>query len=323
MSRLVLGITIFLLSLGAIYAQDARFTQTMESFKSAFNTKDYDALFELTSEYMQSQINYETLENVMTQYYEAFGALESYEFVEQKDDSALFIGQFENGQQRIGMALNEKDLLAGFRFLPTVDAKKTASMERNKTPMSLPFKGDWFVFWGGDTKAQNYHVVSDAQKNAFDIVMLGPNNKSYKNKGLYNEDYYAFGEPLYAVCDAVAIKVITGIEDNIPGRMDAANALGNAIILKTANEEYIVYAHFKKGTIAIKEGDTVSRGQFLGECGNSGNSSEAHIHFHLQDGPNVINAIGIKCFFDEIVVNGELKTEYSPVRLEKISSPNN
>ncbi|MEP2935097.1 MAG: peptidoglycan DD-metalloendopeptidase family protein [Gilvibacter sp.] len=323
MSRLVLVITIFLLSLGALYAQDARFSQTMESFKTAFNQQDYDALFELTSEYMQSQINYETLESVMKQYHDAFGNLDSFEFVEQKDDSALFIGHFENGKQRIGMALNEKDLLSGFRFLPTTDANKTASMERNKTSMSLPFKGDWFVFWGGDTKAQNYHVVSTAQKNAFDIVMLGDNNRSYKNKGLYNEDYYAFGQPLYAVCDAVAVKVITGIEDNIPGQMNSVDALGNAIILKTANDEYIVYAHFKNSTIAIKEGDTVSRGQYLGDCGNSGNSSEAHIHFHLQDGPNVVNAIGIKCFFDQIIVNGELKEDYSPVRLEKISAPQN
>ncbi len=323
MNRLVFRITIFLMSFGAIYAQDSRFTQTMEAFKTAFNAKDYDALFELTSEYMQTQINYLTLEAVMIQFHDAYGNLNSYKFVEQKDDSAIYIGQFDNGKQRIGMALNEKDLLAGFRFLPTEDADKTAKMERNKTVMSLPFKGDWFVFWGGDTKAQNYHVVSAAQKNAFDIVKLGAGNKSHKGNGTRNEDYYAFGQPLYAACDAVVIKVITGIEDNKPGNRDQVNILGNAVVLKTENDEYIFYAHFKKGSIAIKEGDTVVRGQFLGSCGNSGNSSEAHIHFHIQDGPNQLNSIGIKCYFDQVIVNGELKEEYSPVRLEKISAPNN
>jgi murein DD-endopeptidase MepM/ murein hydrolase activator NlpD len=294
----------------------------MEAFKAAFNTKDYDALYEMTSSYMQEQINYEMLESVMIRYYEAYGNLNSYEFVEQKDDSALFIGIFDNGKQRIGMALNEEDLLAGFRFLPTADSDKKASMERNKTPISLPFKGDWFVFWGGDTKAQNYHVISTAQKNAFDIVMLGSAGKTYKDRGKYNEDYYAFGQPLYAAADAVAFKVITGYEDNIPGQRDNVNILGNAIILKTANEEYLVYAHFKKGSIAIKQGDSVKRGQFLGNCGNSGNSSEAHIHFHIQDGPNMLTATGIKCYFDSVEVNGELKQEYSPVRLDKISAPN-
>lgn len=41
--------------------------------------------------------------------------------------------------------------------------------------IDLPFNGHWTVFWGGDTKAQNYHVAVAFQKNAFDIVA---NNKA-------------------------------------------------------------------------------------------------------------------------------------------------
>ena len=60
------------------------------------------------------------------------------------------------------------------------------------------------------------------------------------------------------------------------------------------------------------------KGDLLGLCGNSGNSSEPHLHFHIQNVENIIYATGVKCYFDEIIVNGELMTDYSPIKDEKI-----
>lgn len=321
MIRIVLIIAL-LGSSQIISAQEDSLTQIMEQFKTSFNQQDSEQSYSLGSDYFKEQISKEMWTNILDQYFEAFGALNSLELLEQKEGRGLFMGHFENGDQKIGLAINKEDLIVGFRFLPN-DTPAVASMERNKTPMSLPVKGDWFVFWGGDTKAQNYHVVSTAQKNAFDILKLGPNNKSHKNKGYYNEDYYAFGQPLYAAADGVAVKVVTGVEDNIPGKMNPGQMLGNAVIIKTANEEFLVYAHFQKGSLEIKEGDTISRGQYLGNCGNSGNSSEPHLHFHIQDGLNMLNSVGIKCYFDQLKVKDSLKEDYSPVRLDRISDVNN
>ena len=61
------------------------------------------------------------------------------------------------------------------------------------------------MFWGGDTKELNYHVVSTAQKNAFDIVIKDGKSKSYKTDGKTNEDYYAFGKEIFAPCDGIIV----------------------------------------------------------------------------------------------------------------------
>ena len=103
--------------------------------------------------------------------------------------------------------------------------------------------------------------------------------------------------------------------------MNPSQPLGNSVTLLTDNGEYIVYAHLEKGTMAVKKGEKVLKGQYLGNCGNSGNSSEAHLHLHIQDGPNLFQAAGARCFFEEVLVKGELRTDYSPVRLDYILIP--
>jgi len=67
-------------------------------------------------------------------------------------------------------------------------------------------------------------------------------------------------------------------------------------------------------------GQKVKKGELIGLCGNSGNSSEAHLHFHIQNVEDINKATGAKCYFDEIIVNGKLKNDYSPVKSDKIEN---
>ncbi|WP_316794103.1 hypothetical protein [Pedobacter frigoris] len=60
----------------------------------------------------------------------------------------------------------------------------------------------------------------------------------------------------------------------------------------------------------------------LSVSGNSGNSSEAHLHFHIQDKEDFTMATGIKCYFDKLKVNGTAETEYSPIKGDKVSLGN-
>jgi murein DD-endopeptidase MepM/ murein hydrolase activator NlpD len=176
------------------------------------------------------------------------------------------------------------------------------------------------VFWGGDTKAENYHVENEAQKGAFDFIIRDEKGKSYRTNGLENEDYYAFGKDIIAPCKAEVVMVVDGIPDNKPGEMNPVFVPGNTVVLKTENEEFLYFAHFKKHSIKVKEGQMLELGDVLGQCGNSGNSSEPHLHFHMQNDMQMKNAVGMKVYFAEVYVDGVLKKTYSPVKNDHVGN---
>ena len=78
-------------------------------------------------------------------------------------------------------------------------------------------------------------------------------------------------------------------------------------------------AHFKQNSIKVKKGMQVKAGTLLGLCGNSGHSSEPHLHFHVQNTDDLFSGTGIKAFFEDLRVNGTLKNDYSPIKNDKIS----
>jgi len=134
------------------------------------------------------------------------------------------------------------------------------------------------------------------------------------------EDYYTFGKELIAPCDGEIVLVVDGIKDNKPGELNPMYAPGNSVIIQTDKNEYLFFAHFKQNTIKVKQGQKVKQGELLGLCGNSGNSSEPHLHFHIQNVEDINAATGVKCYFDKLNVNGQIKTDYSPIKNEKISN---
>ena len=174
------------------------------------------------------------------------------------------------------------------------------------------------MFWGGDTKELNYHVESPAQKNAFDFVIKDDASKSFKTDGQKNEDYYAFGREIFSPCDAEVMQSVDGVKDNRPGELNPIYLPGNSVILKTEKNEFMLLAHFKQGSVKVMQGDKVKQGQMLGLCGNSGNSSEPHLHFHIQNVENMNVATGVKCYFEKIFVNGISKPDYSPIKSERV-----
>jgi hypothetical protein len=234
-------------------------------------------------------------------------------------ETAMYKAFFEKGILEMDITLNENDEIDALYFKPYSEAKEII---RNTTKMKLPFKDEWTLTWGGDTKELNYHVESIAQKNAFDILILDKKGSSYKGNGEKNEDYYAFGKELYAPCDGEVVLVVDGVKDNVPGVLNPIYNPGNSVIIKTATGEYAFFAHFKQYTIEVKEGQKVKTGDYLGLCGNSGNSSEPHLHFHLQNIEDMNTAIGTKCYFEKIKVNGIIKSDYSPIKGEKVQVVN-
>ncbi len=302
------------------FAQTAQYDATMRSFQEKYNAEDGQAVFDMMNPLMQQSISLPKISAILATYYTNFGIMESYQFDAREGLVEVFLAQFEKGKQKIHIVADSEEKLSGLLFKP-FNEEGVGKLDRNLTKLQLPFKGEWFTYWGGDNKRQNYHVNYKPQQGAFDFIVRDKNGSSYRRSGTRNEDYYAFGKPIYAVCEAVVIRVGTGVEDNRPGEMNPIQAFGNYVVLRTANDEYIFYAHFQKESLKVKEGDVVQKGQYLGDCGNSGNSSEPHLHLHIQDGPNAMADIGARCFFESLRVNGTLKTDYSPVQGDLIAMP--
>jgi len=231
-------------------------------------------------------------------------------------DKAVFPARFERGILDITIVLDGQDKIIGLWFAPP--KPEIPAVEKHQTQLSLPIKGKWLVFWGGDAKELNQHHDAPNQRFAFDLLGVDSNGKTRKGESNTNEDYFAFGREIVAPADGVVTDVINGVRDNVPGSMNPYSALGNAVIIQHRENEVSVLAHFKLDSIKVKAGDKVVKGQLLGLCGNSGNSSEPHLHYHLQNTPIIQDGTGIKCRFQEIkvIVNGQeqQKTSYSPVK---------
>ncbi|WP_055701084.1 M23 family metallopeptidase [Streptomyces silaceus] len=148
-----------------------------------------------------------------------------------------------------------------------------------------------------------------------------------------NQDFPAFGAPLYAVADATVVHAEDGQRDHLSrssligvlyfwliegiGRSvgGTRRIVGNHVILDLGEGTYAAYAHVRKGSLQVRAGDKVLAGQVLGQCGNSGNSTEPHVHFQLMDGPDLNTAQGIPFTWRGVGVpaNREVFTAAVPV----------
>jgi murein DD-endopeptidase MepM/ murein hydrolase activator NlpD len=310
---------LFLFTSGFSQVEKENYKIISKKFVSFFNENKYDSIVALFSPEMKAALPIEKFTQVGAGLKMQVGTIKQFNFIRLLNATALYETIFDKAVLAMTINLNSSNEIAGLLFKPYTEAKV---IERNTTKMSLPFKGQWTVFWGGDTKELNYHVESKAQKNAFDIMIMDEKGLTHKGSGQTNEDYYAFGKELFAPCAGEIVLVVDGIKDNVPGTLNPIYIPGNTVIIKTLNGEYVFFAHFKQHSIVVKQGQMVKAGDLLGLCGNSGNSSEAHLHFHLQNVEDMIVATGAKCFFEQLKVNGVLKSNYSPVKGDKIEGVN-
>ena len=292
----------------------AIYQKTADQFVKYYNAAKYEQIFDMFSPQMKSALPLQKTLGFLSGLGLQAGKIQSREFVGFTDGSyASYKAVFEKATLLLNISLDRKNEINGLLVKPYV-APTSTELTRNKTKMILPFNGEWTVVWGGDTKEQNYHVENEAQKGAFDLLIYDDNGKSHTGTGSKNEDYYAFGKELIAPCDGVVEIAIDGVPDNRPGQQNPLFVTGNTVVIKTANGEYLVFAHFKQNSIRVVQGQTVKQGDVLGLCGNSGNSSEPHLHFHIQNIANMQFATGAKCYFSDILVNGKMQSEVSPVK---------
>ena len=194
----------------------------------------------------------------------------------------------------------------------------------------LPTGSQLFVFWGGETEFQNYHATAPTQRHALDLVVW-ENGATYSGTGARNEDYYIWGEQVVAPAAGTVVAAENGMPDFEPGQllssMDPAeqqgiSPLGNHVIIQTDESEYVVIAHMQKGSVGVGVGDEVAAGDEVGLVGNSGNTSEPHIHIHVQTTVDVFDpqGIGLPVPYANYLADGVPVAEGAPVQGQFVTS---
>ncbi len=154
--------------------------------------------------------------------------------------------------------------------------------------------------WGGRVRAP--------QRFGTDWLPFGPDGRLWRGDRSRNESWYGYGSEVLAVADGVVIDVRDDMPDNTPP--DVAEGLtldkagGNQFVLDLGGGRYALYAPLRPGRRRGRPGDRVSRGQVLGEVGNSGNSTAPHLHFHLVDSPEPFAGEGLPYVFGSYVREG-------------------
>lgn len=187
--------------------------------------------------------------------------------------------------------------------------------------------GAWWVITGNDWTA--LHKMEPVSWSfAYDLVHLGPEGSIYAGDGLQNEDHYSFSMPVVAPAGGKIVLVRDDLPDQPPGQPpdptlledDPTRTAGNVVVIAHGYGEFSYLAHLQAGSLLIKEGDVVKRGQRLAAVGNSGQSPGPHLHYHLQNGPNLFVDQGLPVLFSDFVAAGDV-VEQATIPRGMIVSP--
>ncbi|MFJ3328330.1 M23 family metallopeptidase [Streptomyces griseus] len=256
---------------------------------------------------------------------------------------ALMIGEFVTDLPGPGWAttfLPAMVVLALMVATTTLQARAAAPRGEPRPPVEVgpPVTGRWTALNSPADKVPSHGTHVYGQTYAIDIVAdpeAGEGEPPARPAFRWlwplfrrNRAFPAFGAPLLAVADATVVRASDGrrdhlsrtslpallylmlIEGNVRSIIGVHRVIGNHVVLDLGDSTYAVYAHLQRGSLRVRPGDRVRAGQRLGRVGNSGNTTEPHLHFHLMDGPDPDSARGVPFTWRGVGVpaNGETFT---------------
>jgi len=174
-----------------------------------------------------------------------------------------------------------------------------------------PFAGDrWLAVNGPSNTSLHRRAViilngspRIPERYAIDFIKLGDDGSSYSGDEHKNASYHAYNTPILAVADGTVVAAVDGFHENAPHTNKIAVPLtltslpGNNVIENIGGGLYVGYAHLIPGSLTVKPGHHVHRGQVLGRLGNSGNSTEPHLHIQGCNGPSFMVCEGVPMEF--------------------------
>jgi peptidase M23-like protein len=189
---------------------------------------------------------------------------------------------------------------------------------KTKTKFSFPLNGTWHVSNGANPSGT--HRWGIGQEFAYDLVRVDSEGNSGKGDETRPESYFAYGQEVLAPADGTVYEVRDGIDDTpmaqfansdpsvvmkrlteyqtgLRRQYGARGSDGNYVIIDHGNNEYSVMVHLKKNSLRARRGERVRGGQVIAQVGQSGLSTEPHLHFEVVSNPDPMKQRGLPVSF--------------------------
>lgn len=227
-------------------------------------------------------------------------------------------------------------LFGSLVFYSCIDKSSIAMKEA--IILDFPLKGTWITPNTPGKRIPSHGTTKYGETYAYDFVKIDGNSKiekfysisplRYLLSGAKLDECYGWGSEIYSPCDGEVVIAVDSVVERNPVRLindikymkdvtsrfenglaEYKEVAGNYVIMKLNSNVYALFAHMKNGTIRVKTGQRVNRGEIIGNVGHSGNSTAPHLHFQLMDNVNPMYANGLPCAFFkyEEYKNGEWK----------------
>lgn len=170
---------------------------------------------------------------------------------------------------------------------------------------ALPFAGEWYTVNGGVTKNTSHSWEILPQRFAYDFMILDEEGRSFSGDKEDLHSYYCYGKDILAPADGI----VAAIKNQFPDCRimadgqpdpDTPDIGGNRIIIRHAENEYSAVCHLMPESVTVQIGQMVKKGDVIAKCGNSGNTTEPHIHFQVQNTARFYSCLGIPVLFCNI-----------------------
>jgi len=178
--------------------------------------------------------------------------------------------------------------------------------------LAPPFRGEWYVLHGGRSTLVNHHFPIRSQRHALDINQPASGGLAGR-ASLSLETHPSFGQTLYAPADGRVVRLVNDRPDLEIGKTDTEQPLGNHIVIQIGEEQYVLMVHLMRDSLLVRPGDEVRSGQAIARCGNSGSTSEPHLHLQVQSHPD-FRAQGLRTY--PICMRGARQRDGRSERLE-------
>lgn len=160
--------------------------------------------------------------------------------------------------------------------------------------IAAPFQGEWFVSAGGRSSLVSLHYgpLFGDQWYAVDFL-IERDGKTFEGDSSDLGSFHCWDQPILAPADGVVVVAEDGLQDWPIGHelTDSSQLAGNVVVIDIGGDRYVQLAHLRMGSIPVTVGQSVSAGEVVGRCGNSGNTDEPHLHMQVQDSPESLNEL--------------------------------